>query len=276
MIFIQAPASFFTARLAATMSNPPNATSRLRSLVENGVAKRFDLSAWARDATCAHATTALERLEVVLEQIRPDVVKLIVMESLEGTREADLDTMVYGETKAKDFLSFLDDTAGLVRPRGGCSSSTEDKDAAKSSLTFYDLGSGAGKSVVTAALSSRFVACHGIELLPCAHAIAECVVEDFHACVAPRDDGFTPATTCRLGDIFIDDTWIDADYVFCNCVTWDEATMERLARAAEAMRPGAVFVTVLCPLPSEKFELARETEIEFSWGRVEALVHRKL
>ena len=260
------------------MSNPPNATARLRSLVENGVAKRFDLSAWARDATCAHATTALERLEVVLEQIRPDVVKLIVMESLEGTREADLDTMVYGETKARDFLSFLDDTAGLVRPRGE-RSSTEGEAAATTSsksLTFYDLGSGAGKSVVTAALSSRFVACHGIELLPCAHAIAECVVEDFHACVAPRDDGLTPATTCRLGDIFMDDAWVDADYVFCNCVTWDEATMERLGRAAEAMRPGAVFVTVLCPLPSDKFELAREAEIEFSWGRVEALVHRRL
>jgi hypothetical protein len=53
----------------------------LRSLVENGVAKRFDLRAWS-DAGCKQATAA-ERLHALLEQVRPDVAKLIVLEELE-------------------------------------------------------------------------------------------------------------------------------------------------------------------------------------------------
>ena len=36
--------------------------------------------------------------------------------------------------------------------------------------------------------------------------------------------------------------------------------------AAEGLRPGAVFVTVLCPLSSDKFELVEEVELSFSWG----------
>ena len=75
-------------RFVRAMSTP---TERLRKLVENGISKRFDLTAWARDTGCAQPT-ALARLEATLEQIRPDVVKLIVMESLEDTGDEDLDT----------------------------------------------------------------------------------------------------------------------------------------------------------------------------------------
>ena len=102
----------------------------------------------------------------------------------------------------------------------------------RAALTYYDLGSGAGKSVLTAALSPYFARCRGIELLPCVHAIAEILVEDFSRDVAPRDDGVSPSVSVSLGDIFVDLSWIDADFVFCNCVTWDEATMARLASHA--------------------------------------------
>jgi hypothetical protein len=37
-----------------------------------------------------------------------------------------------------------------------------------------------------------------------------------------------------------------------------------------------VFITVLCPLASDAFELVEEVELKFSWGSVEALVHRRL
>ena len=41
--------------------------------------------------------------------------------------------------------------------------------------------------------------------------------------------------------------------------------------AAERMRPGSIFVTVLCPLASDTFELVEEVELNFSWGAVECL-----
>jgi|AntAceMinimDraft_5_1070358.scaffolds.fasta_scaffold43050_4 hypothetical protein len=47
---------------------PRSEAQILRSLVENGVAKRFDLRAWS-DAGCKQATAA-ERLAVLLEQVR--------------------------------------------------------------------------------------------------------------------------------------------------------------------------------------------------------------
>ena len=52
--------------------------------------------------------------------------------------------------------------------------------------------------------------------------------------------------------------------------------MDALSAVAERMRPGAIFVTVLCPLSSDKFELVDEAELKFSWGFVEALVHRRM
>ena len=72
--------------MEAASAEPPKRTEAqiLRSLLENGVAKRFDLRAWC-DKGCAQAT-ATERLEVLLEQVRPDVAKLIVLEELEVRR----------------------------------------------------------------------------------------------------------------------------------------------------------------------------------------------
>ena len=260
-------------RMPTTLSTPPtDAVARLRSLIEHGVAVRFNLTHWASTASCLDAPGGpVGRLKVILEQIRPDVVKLIVMESLEHTAKADLDTMVYGETTVDGFLEFIRMRVGEVRGL---------EEPARL-LRFYDLGSGCGKSVVTAALCAQFSSCVGIELLPCLHGIAECLVEDVRACVFtedPRDAAAPsrPVVECRLGDIFTDASWTDGDFVFCNCVTWDEDTMTRLAALAERMRPGAVFVTVLAPLPSDAFTLVAEDDVEFSWGVVEALVHRRL
>lgn len=262
---------------SGVMTDP---TARLRALVENGVAKRFDLRAWSAQSSCARAR-AIERLETLLEQARPDVIKLIVMESLQGTPESDLDVMVYGECAPRAFLEFINvhaRTLALERAEEGDETRRGDARgtaSTRAALTYYDLGSGAGKSVLTAALSPYFARCRGIELLPCVHAIAEILVEDFSRDVAPRDDGVSPSVSVSLGDIFVDLSWIDADFVFCNCVTWDEATMARLASHAAKMRRGALFVTALCPLPSDAFEVVAEDEIDFSWGRVDAIVHRK-
>lgn len=250
----------------------------LRSLVENGIAKRFDLVRWAAASACDAGPSARHRLEHLFAQARPDVLKLLVMESLVDTPLELAETSVYGETTLDSFLEFLNARCErLARERGG---GGDDGEAAASGtgrgpLTFYDLGSGAGKSVMTAALSPYFGACHGIEMLPVAHAIAEALVEDFHAGVSPRDDGTRPEVSVRAGDIFLDTAWVNADVAFCNCVTWDDQTMARLALEAARMRPGSLFITVLAPLESDAFDVIAEDELDFSWGVVEAIVHRR-
>ena len=45
---------------------------------------------------------------MLLEQVRPDVAKLIVLEELEGTAEEGADVLVYGEIAARDFAALLE------------------------------------------------------------------------------------------------------------------------------------------------------------------------
>ena len=121
---------------------PPRSQAQiLRSLVENGVAKRFDLRAWCEKG-CSQPS-AMERLEVLLEQVRPDVAKLIVLEELEGTAEEDADVLVYGEIAARDF-------AALLEKHGDVHAADAD---ATDGRVFFDLGSGTGKGVLVAGLA---------------------------------------------------------------------------------------------------------------------------
>lgn len=257
----------------ADASSPPARTEAqiLRSLIEHGVATRFDLRAWC-DKGCQQPS-AMDRLEVLLEQVRPDVAKLIVLESLAGTSEEEDDVLVYGEIALKDFVELLDKHGDV---------SAEAKENGSDGRVFFDLGSGTGKGVLVAGLCRHFSFAFGIEILPCVGAIAEVLVGDFTRDVLP---GGRPARAplieidTKVGDFFQPNflkQWQAADFVFCNCVTWDDATMRRLSKAAEKMRPGTKFVTVLCPLDSPKFVLLEEVEIGFSWGHVEVLVHRRL
>ena len=145
----------------------------LRSLVENGVAKRFDLRAWCEKG-CSQPS-AMERLEVLLEQVRPDVAKLIVLEELEGTAEEDADVLVYGEIAARDF-------AALLEKHGDVHAADAD---ATDGRVFFDLGSGTGKGVLVAGLCRHFARAYGVEILPCT-GIADVLVEDFKRDVLPN------------------------------------------------------------------------------------------
>jgi hypothetical protein len=200
----------------------------------------------------------------------------MVLEELEGTSEEDTDALVYGEIDMHDFMTELLDKYGGTSAEGGGGGDGTGR------RIFVDLGSGTGKAVMAAGLCRHFSHVWGIELLPCTSAIAELLIEDYVRDVLPgARPASNPLLSCSVerGDFFQPDVlarWTGADFVFCNCVTWDQGTMDAMSAAAERMRPGALFVTVLCPLSSDKFELVDEAELKFSWGFVEALVHRRM
>ena len=196
---------------------------------------------------------------------------------------------MYGEIAMHDFMTLLDKYGGETTmtttnaPDGGVNRSGGDggdsgtsgivADGGSGGRVFWDLGSGTGKAVMAAGLCRHFSHSRGVELLPCTAGIAAVLVEDFARDVLPgARPGSNPLRSIAVecGDFFAPAClaqWQAGDFVFCNCVTWDEDTMERLSAAAEGLRPGAVFVTVLCPLVSHKFELVEEVEIGFSWVR---------
>ena len=86
---------------------------RLRSLLEHGVGASFDLRGWCTRDCCALG--ARERLGALLEQCRPEVAKLIVMETLEAV-EAALGPRTQRIQGADTVVAT---TGGLREPEGG-------------------------------------------------------------------------------------------------------------------------------------------------------------
>jgi len=243
----------------------PNAEGRSElaiflDLLEKGVGTRFDLRAWAR-RECASLGPE-KRLEALLEPVRAEVAKSLVMLALEGTPQEQEDSRVYGEITPTSFRELLrSHSAGL--PSGKRSS-------------FFDLGSGTGKCVLEAALSPNFASATGIEFSPCTHAIAQVLCDEFVQDVLPLARGQeATAVEMKRADFFEELSWVEGDFVFCNCIMFDDDVMGRLAGLAEQMRPGSVFVSIMQELPSDAFAVAAEVDdTAHSFGRgIEAFVH---
>ena len=66
-----------------------------------------------------------------------------------------------------------------------------------------------------------------------------------------------------------------ADFIYTCTMMFGPELMREMAALAEGMRPGAVFVTVMLPLPSDAFEVVCTEPCLFSWGEVEVVVHRR-
>lgn len=183
---------------------------RLRALLENGVGRSFDLRSWCSRESCTLRTT--DRLELLLEQCRPEVAKLIVMEHLEAEGQLDAEELTYGEITNDAFRKLLCRYAPTEPAEGG-------------RRIFYDLGSGTGKTVLLAAASGYFSTAKGIELLPCVGAIGTALAEEFTAAILPDLDASMPApkgstrsgdalacneVAVTVGDMFVDKSWVEA------------------------------------------------------------------
>jgi Histone methylation protein DOT1 len=150
---------------------------------------------------------------------------------------------------------------------------------------FYDLGSGAGKAIVAAALSGiRFVRCVGIEALPALRDASVNVIEDVkrymsssgtphqhhnqhqhqhqhqdhqygaefnhshsQLAVAARSlPTGLPLLEARLGD-FLRDDWSEADFAFLSTVSLSETALGGVFHAAKRLRAGAKLLTFSVP-----------------------------
>jgi hypothetical protein len=190
----------------------------------------------------------------------------------QGTPEEDADSLVYGEIAMHDFLAMCDkygetnavttSTSGMGVGGGdagaggggavsGGGGAVNGSGGASVGRVFWDLGSGTGKAVMAAGLCRHFAHARGVELLPCTAGIAAVLVDDFARDVLP---GARPASnplrsvTVECGDFFEPSRlaeWQAGDFVFCNCVTWDDDTMLRLSAAAVGRRTLCILLTHL-------------------------------
>lgn len=121
---------------------------------------------------------------------------------------------------------------------------------------FYDLGSGSGRPVVSAALilvhfaraTTSGVApmeCIGVELLPGLYELSLSAKQVYDTLPTPSD-GPRPALTFHLGSIFdlhLCD-WTDGDLVYVNSTCFDVKMMLQIYAIAERMKVGSVIITL--------------------------------
>lgn len=169
-------------------------------------------------------------------------------------------SLVYGEIEFSSFFATME----KVDKFGG-----EKK-------VFYDLGSGAGKPVIAAALSSNFVKCVGLEylqLLVDASREAALVYEEKKPDTIRTKIEFH---CCDITDLAAYDWTKDASVVFANSTCFDETLMLKIAKVAALLPSGTIFVTLTRKLPSDQFELCDSKLYQMSWGGATVIIQRRI
>jgi len=145
---------------------------------------------------------------------------------------------------------------------------------------FYDLGCGTGKVLIAATCMHQFDNCWGIELLGSLVVIASDLIRSYNVRgkqLLEREND----THCSIihGDFLIFKTsknWTNGDVVFCNCASFDDDIMAKLADLAEYMKIGSFFITVSKKLPSSEWVVVDHSMLPISFGEATVYIHQKV
>lgn len=172
----------------------------------------------------------------------------------------------YGEV---DFLS-LAETFEIIKTRHG---------PIKPGGTFYDLGSGSGKGVVSAALIHDFDKCKGIEVLESLYDISTKLFLSYQQVrlhlVYNYPDLWDklPDIEFIFGDMF-NESWTDASFIFVNSTCFDSKMMEMISN--REVNPGTWAVTLTKALKSSKWVIKQSLRKPMSWGEATIYIHERV
>ena len=145
---------------------------------------------------------------------------------------------------------------------------------------FYDIGSGAGRAVITARFFGDYEQCVGIELLKNLHQIAVEVHNRYK-------DGYQQKLQWQTINFHCADLteydWSDGTVVFINNFLFDDALMATIANKALLLQPGAYLIslkifdvgTAVVPPFNSMFEIIHEISLPMSWGEETVYIYRR-
>lgn len=174
------------------------------------------------------------------------------------------DAFIYGEI---DFLSFafiLD----KVKPQAG--------------EIFYDLGSGAGKAVIAAALSFDFVKSVGVELLPGLCAVANEQISKAHTLVKSQNKTLSDTYLARLSRIEIINVdlqqcdFSEANIVFINATCFGYGMWEKVQEKLNSLQSGSRIIVTTKKIQHENFQLLNSDQELMSWGMNSVQIYQKI
>lgn len=143
---------------------------------------------------------------------------------------------------------------------------------------FYDLGSGMGKAVLAAALSSHFAVCRGIELLQRLHTASlqlKTLYDSSRTALAAQDPGLfrtLPELEFFCGDL-LRQNWEDATCIFANSTCFSGQMMDAIASSAAS--PGTKAITFTKQLQGA-WRLLEKVQKDMSWGLTTVFMYEHL
>ena len=127
--------------------------------------------------------------------------------------------------------------------------------------TFWDLGCGAGKCLVSVALLyPKMKAITGVELLPALADLCKTTVEH----LKPRMP--IGKITVIQGDILKVD-WSKASLVYMASICFPDELLEAVVTKAKAMKIGSFVLTLKNFPPNDCFEVRRKVRVRMTWGK---------
>lgn len=147
----------------------------------------------------------------------------------------------------------------------------------KSGEVFYDLGSGAGKAVFSAALLNNWKKCVGVEFLPGLHECTTKLLEKLKDMPDARkffNDSLNNIQFIQ-GDMLKTD-FSDADIVYMNATAFSSDLWDSLVPKLETLKKGARIIVLTKRLNKDKFSLIQETSLPMSWGMNSVMVYKRI
>jgi Histone methylation protein DOT1 len=140
---------------------------------------------------------------------------------------------------------------------------------------FYDLGSGIGKVVISAAIFHNFAVCIGVELLPelyklslrLQHKYIKHKVKYYWSKDATDDIRFINE------DIFSHD-WSMATCFFANSTCFDDEMMIKISNYP--VRPGTIGITTTKRLLKSSWQLLESSHKNMTWGKAKVFIQKKI
>lgn len=170
----------------------------------------------------------------------------------------DSDAFVCGEIQFLPFFAILDS----LKPKPG--------------EMFYDLGSGAGKAVLTAGLCFDFAKVKGIEILPGLSNLANTKLEE-----AKKYAGEDVVLLNKLAviqfvkDDFLDQNFSDGDIIFVAATCFNYSLWDELVKRLAALKVGARVIVTSKKIDHPQFELISESCEVMSWGENSVFIYVK-
>lgn len=170
------------------------------------------------------------------------------------TRGLKQQAYLYGEIDILNFIYILD----KLKP------STED--------VFYDLGSGAGKAVLTAALTFPFKAAIGIEIVPELITLSKSRLARYHA------QSFDRLSHCQIqfikGD-FLEFSLTHATIVFVNATAFSKDFWQSVLQKLIELPENTRVIVNTHTLPTQYFSLISQSYEIMSWGLTSVHIYQR-